>query len=65
MLVLGQHGGRAENGELQTMCEMRGMPFTGSGSASSYLAFDKVSAKRFGGITGVTAPAGMVFRRYR
>ena len=37
LLVLGLHGGRAENGELQTMCEMRGVPFTGSGSASSNL----------------------------
>jgi len=32
VLVLGLHGGTAENGELQTMCEMRGVPFTGSGS---------------------------------
>src|SRR6185312_15046345 len=47
VLVLGLHGGRAENGELQAMCEMRGIPFTGSGSASSHLAFDKVAAKRF------------------
>ena len=38
MLVLGLHGGRAENGELQAMCELRGIPFTGSGSASSNLA---------------------------
>ena len=49
----------AENGELQAMCEMRGIPFTGSGSASSHLAFDKVAAKRFAAIAGVKAPAGM------
>ena len=59
MLVLGLHGGRAENGELQAMCELRGIPFTGSGSASSNLAFDKVAAKRFAAIAGVTAPAGI------
>src|SRR5664279_1318223 len=59
LLVLGLHGGRAENGELQTMCEMRGVPFTGSGSASSHLAFDKVAAKRFAAIAGVKAPAGV------
>ena len=45
VLVLGLHGGRAENGELQVMCEARGVPFTGSGSASSHLAFDKIAAK--------------------
>jgi D-alanine-D-alanine ligase len=56
VLVLGLHGGRAENGELQEMCEMRGVPFTGSGSASSNLAFDKVAAKRFVEIAGVVAP---------
>jgi len=57
--VLGLHGGSAENGELQAMCEMRRVPFTGSGSASSHLAFDKVAAKRFAAIAGVTAPAGV------
>lgn len=35
------------------MCEMRGVPFTGSGSASSYIAFDKIAAKRFAGLGGV------------
>src|ERR1700704_5377748 len=60
LLVLGLHGGTAENGELQAMCEMRGIPFTGSGSASSHLAFDKVAAKRFAAIAGVTPPIGLV-----
>jgi D-alanine-D-alanine ligase len=59
LLVLGLHGGMAENGELQAMCEMRGIPFTGSGSASSHLAFDKVAAKHFAAIAGVKAPAGV------
>jgi D-alanine-D-alanine ligase len=57
LLVLGLHGGTAENGELQAMCETRGIPFTGSGSASSHLAFDKVAAKRFAAIAGVRVPA--------
>jgi D-alanine-D-alanine ligase len=59
LLVLGLHGGRAEDGELQVMCEMRGVPFTGSGSASSHLAFDKIAAKRFAEIAGVMAPQGV------
>ena len=59
LLVLGLHGGTAENGELQAMCERRGIPFTGSGSASSHLAFDKVAAKRFAAIAGVSAPSGI------
>jgi D-alanine-D-alanine ligase len=59
VLVLGLHGGRAENGELQAMCELRSIPFTGSGSASSNLAFDKSAAKRFAAIAGVAAPASV------
>ena len=59
LLVLALHGGRAENGELQVMCEMLGIPFTGSGSASSHLAFDKIAAKRFAAIAGVMAPIGL------
>ena len=59
MLVLGLHGGRAENGELQVMCEMRGVPFTGSGSASSHIAFDKIAAKQFAAIAGVKRRVGI------
>ncbi len=59
LLVLGLHGGLAENGVLQAMCEMRGIPFTGSGSASSHLAFDKIAAKRFAAIAGVKGLPGV------
>src|SRR3954449_4884216 len=59
VMVLGLHGGSAENGELQAMCEIRNLAFTGSGSASSHLAFDKVAAKRFAEIAGVKAPPGV------
>ena len=59
VLVLGLHGGRAENGELQAACELRGVPYTGSGSTSSHLAFDKVSAKRFAAIAGVKVPSSI------
>jgi D-alanine-D-alanine ligase len=60
LLVLGLHGSTAEDGELQAMCEVRKVPFTGSGSASSHLAFDKVAAKRFAAIAGVKAPEGVM-----
>lgn len=59
VLVLGLHGGRAENGELQALCEMRRIPFTGSGSAASNLAFDKTAAKRFVALADVKAAAGI------
>ncbi len=59
LFVLGLHGGSAENGELQAMCEMRDIPFTGSGSAASHLAFDKIATKRFAAIAGVTCARGI------
>jgi D-alanine-D-alanine ligase len=59
LFVLGLHGGRAENGELQVMCELRGLAFTGSGSASSHLAFDKSAAKRFVTLAGVKVTSGV------
>ena len=59
LLVLGLHGGSAENGELQAMCEVRNVPFTGSDSASSHLAFDKTAAKRFAALAGVASPEGI------
>ena len=56
VLVLALHGGSPENGEFQVLCEMRGVPFTGSGSASSNLAFDKIQAKIFAAMAGVPSP---------
>ena len=62
LLVLGLHGGSAENGELQAMCEWRGVAFTGSGSASSHLAFDKIAAKTFAAIAGVVSPGEVALK---
>ncbi len=59
VLVLGLHGGSAENGEFQVVAEAHGVPFTGSGSAASHLAFDKTAAKRFAGLAGVTSPSSV------
>lgn len=59
VLVLGLHGGSAENGQFQVRCELRGIAFTGSGSAASHLSFDKVSAKLFASFAGVPSPAAV------
>ncbi|MBC7577606.1 MAG: D-alanine--D-alanine ligase, partial [Tardiphaga sp.] len=59
VLLLGLHGGTAENGELQAMCELRGIAFTGSGSASSDLAFDKVAGKRLAALAGGAVAGGI------
>lgn len=40
------HGTFGEDGQLQRLLEEQGMPYTGAGSASSELAFDKVESKK-------------------
>jgi len=45
VFLLAFHGGEGEDGTVQRMMEARGIPFTGSGSASSAAAFDKERAK--------------------
>jgi D-alanine-D-alanine ligase len=56
LLVLSLHGGMAEGGELAAMCEDRGVLFTGTGSAGSRIAFDKVAAKEAVAKVGVATP---------
>jgi D-alanine-D-alanine ligase len=45
VFLLALHGGEGEDGTLQRLLEARKLPFTGSGSAASAAAFDKVKAK--------------------
>lgn len=45
VFLLALHGTGGEDGPLQRMLESRGIPFTGSGSETSAVAFDKSRAK--------------------
>ena len=51
------HGEFGEDGALQAILEERGLPFVGSGSAASRLAFDKAAAKRAWRAAGLPTPA--------
>lgn len=57
LLLLGMHGGAAEDGTLAALCEARGVAFTGSGAAASRLAFDKAATKARVAEAGVVSPA--------
>jgi D-alanine-D-alanine ligase len=46
VLFLALHGGHGEDGTLQTILEMIGVPYTGSGPIGSAMAMDKDIAKR-------------------
>ena len=58
LLLLSLHGVRAEDGELPRACEQKGVPFTGSGSEASAIAFHKARAKEVVAAAGLrVAPA--------
>jgi D-alanine-D-alanine ligase len=50
------HGTFGEDGELQDLLDLLGMPYTGAGAASSRLAFDKLASKRRFVERGVPTP---------
>ncbi len=45
LAFLALHGGWGEDGRIQALCEMLGMPYTGSGVLASALAMNKTQAK--------------------
>src|SRR5918912_778255 len=53
VLFLALHGGRGEDGSLQTLLEMVGVPYTGSGRLGSAMAMDKDISKRLFRTAGV------------
>ncbi len=59
------HGRYGEDGTIQGMLELLGIPYTGSGVLASALAMDKVMTKRFLVSEGIPVPAGVVVRHRR
>ncbi len=57
VLFLALHGGRGEDGTLQALLEIVGVPYTGSGPLGSGLAMDKDISKRLFTLAGVPTPA--------
>jgi D-alanine-D-alanine ligase len=51
------HGGGGEDGHIQAVLDLAGVPYTGSGMAASYLAMDKVVAKTIFEKAGIPTPA--------
>ena len=50
------HGTFGEDGQIQRILELRGIPYTGDGAEESALAFDKIRSKRKFRELGVTTP---------
>jgi D-alanine-D-alanine ligase len=60
---LALHGPYGEDGTLQGMLEILGIPYVGSGTLASALAMDKVVAKKVLGAEGIPTPRHVVVER--
>ncbi len=56
-VFLGLHGKDGEDGKIQALLELIGVPYTGSGPLSSAIAMDKAMTKRVLGNYGIRTPA--------
>jgi D-alanine-D-alanine ligase len=56
LVFIALHGGAGENGTLQALLDLAGIPYTGSGVLSSALAMDKVMSKRIFKVEGIPTP---------
>ncbi len=57
------HGPYGEDGTLQGMLDLLGVPYVGSGTLASALAMDKAMAKRVLAADGIPVPDGIVVER--
>lgn len=57
------HGLYGEDGRLQTLLEIRGMPYTGSGMIASVSCMDKVITKRMLRDAGISTPACLIINK--
>ena len=56
VVMLALHGGRGEDGTIQALLDLTGVPYTGSGHLGSALAMDKDLSKRLFRAAGVPTP---------
>jgi D-alanine-D-alanine ligase len=56
LVFIALHGGAGENGTLQALLDLAGIPYTGSGVLASALAMDKVMSKRVFKVEGIPTP---------
>jgi D-alanine-D-alanine ligase len=61
-VFIGLHGGAGENGQLQALLELEGIPFTGSDSTSSALCMDKWRSTLLVAAVGLPVPKTAVIR---
>lgn len=60
---LALHGGAGENGQVQALLDMYGIPYTGSGYVGSAVAMDKEITKVMLHDAGILTPPGILLRK--
>jgi len=56
LVFIALHGGDGENGTLQALLDLAGIPYTGSGVLASAVAMDKAMSKRIFAFEGIPTP---------
>jgi D-alanine-D-alanine ligase len=64
LVFIALHGQFGESGEVQALCEQRGLPYVGSGPRASQLAIDKAASKQAFRRAGLRTPDWMIIERY-
>ncbi len=62
VVFLALHGGKGEDGTIQSLLDLAGIPYTGSGLLASALAMHKPTAKLLFRGRGITTPAWLVIK---
>ncbi len=57
------HGGFGEDGQVQSILEKRGLPYTGSGPQASRRSFDKILSKKIFMENGIPTPAYEILKK--
>lgn len=63
VVFIAYHGGAGEDGRVQAVLELAGIPYTGSGPLSSGLAMDKILAKRIFQQAGIPTPEWILWEK--
>jgi len=64
LVFIALHGDFGESGQVQALCEARGLKYTGSNERASRLGMDKAAAKQIFKRAGLTTPDWMIVEEY-
>jgi len=64
LVFIALHGAFGESGEVQALCEQRGLAYTGAGPRASRLALDKAAAKQLIRQAGLATPDWVIVEEF-